>query len=275
MAGARGDHEDWLVTNRVMWDERVPAHAESSLYALDDVVAGRDDLRPWEDEDLGPIYGLDVIHLQCQIGTDTVALARRGARTVGLDFSAPALRVAASLATLCGLGIEWVCSDVHDAVATVRRRTFDVVYTGVGALGWLPDLGRWARVVAGLLRPGAVLYLTELHPMWAAMVKDGRTICQDAVDAEFRRWDDDRQGSYAAPDTRFANTTSWERVHSVSDVLSAVLGAGLQVELFREFDATPAPTPWLTRGADGLYRFPPGMHRFPLSYSLRCRAVRS
>lgn len=272
MGGTAGDHEDWLTTNRAMWDERVSAHAESSLYALDDVVAGRDDLRPWEDEELGPIDGLDVIHLECHIGTDTVALARRGARTIGLDFSAPALGVAASLATRCGLDMEWVCSDVYDAVAAVKGRTFDVVYTGVGALGWLPDLGRWARVVAGLLRPGGVLYVTELHPMWAAMAKDGRTICQDAVDAAFRRWDD-QQGSYAAPDTRFANTASWERVHSISDVLSAVLGAGLQVELFHEFDATPAPTPWLTRGADGLYRFPPGMHRFPLCYSLRSRVI--
>lgn len=273
MAAAAGDHGDWLVTNRAMWDERVPAHAASSLYALDEVVAGRDELRPWEDEELGPIRGRDVIHLQCHIGTDTVALARRGARTVGLDFSGPALKVASSLAVRCELDVEWVCSDVYDAVAAMKGRTFDVVYTGVGALGWLPDLGRWARVVAGLLRPGGVMYVTELHPMWVAMVTDGHSICQDAIDAEFRLWDDDQQGSYAAPDARFANTASWERLHSISDVLSAVLEAGLQVELFHEFDVTPSPTSWLVRGDDGLYRFPPGMHRFPLSYSLRCRSM--
>lgn len=83
----------------------------------------------------------------------------------------------------------------------------------------------------------------------------------------------DQQGSYAAPDTRFANTASWERVHSISDIVSAVLGAGLHLELFHEFDVTPAPTPWLVPGDDGLYRFPPGMYRFPLCYSLRARAL--
>jgi phosphatidylinositol-3-phosphatase len=53
----------------------------------------------------------------------------------------------------------------------------------------------------------------------------------------------------------FANTTTYERLHSISDVLSAVLDVGLQIELFHEFDVTPAPTPWLQRGPDGLYHF--------------------
>jgi SAM-dependent methyltransferase len=266
------DGSDWRNDNRAMWEERVPAHAGSSLYDLDGVVRGRDDLRPWEDGELGSIDDLDLIHLQCHIGTDTVALARRGARTVGLDFSPAALAVAANLAERCRLDIDWVCSDVYDAIPAVAGRRFDVVYTGVGALGWLPDLRRWARVVAGLLAPGGFLYVTELHPMWVALVEDGRTVCQDAIDAPFTRWDD-VQGSYAVPGAVFANTATWERLHSISDLLSGVLEAGLRIELFHEFDVTPSPSPWLERGGDGLYRFPSGMHRFPLSYSLRARRV--
>lgn len=261
--------EGWLKTNRAMWDERVPAHAASALYDPDTVVAGRDDLRPWDDAELGPLDGLDVIHLQCHIGTDTVGLARRGARVVGLDFSEPALAVAADLAQRCGLGIEWVCTDVYDALAAVGERTFDVVYTGVGALGRLPDLGRWARVVASLLRPGGFLYVTELHPMWVALVEDGRTVCQHAIGADFTLWEGGEQGSYAAPEAVFRHTASWERLHTISDLLSAVLEAGLAVELFHEFDVTPSPTPWLVRGDDGLSRFPEGAYRFPLCYSLR------
>jgi SAM-dependent methyltransferase len=263
---------DWRTENRAMWDERAPAHAASPLYHLDRVVDGRDDLRPWEDRELGSIDGLELIHLQCHIGTDTVALARRGARTVGLDFSPSALAVAADLAARCGLDIDWLCSDVYDAVEAVDGRTFDVVYTGMGALGWLPDLDRWAQVVARLLAPGGFLYVTELHPMWVALVKDGRTVCQDAIDADFARWDG-AQGSYAAPESMFANTASWERLHSISDLLSAVLDAGLRIELFHEYDVTPSPTPWLERGEHGLYRFPDGMHRFPLTYSLRARRI--
>ena len=262
---------DWRGVNRSMWDERVAAHAASALYDLDAVVDGRDALRPWEDQELGPLAGLDLIHLQCHIGTDTVALARRGARTVGLDFSQPALSVAADLAERCALDMEWICADVYEASAAVGDRSFDVVYTGIGALGWLPDLDHWARVVATLLRPGGFLYVTEVPPMWAALSTDGRTMGEHAIGAEFTRWDDGPQGSYVAPDAIFRHTSSWERLHTISDLLSAVLGAGLCIELFHEFDLTPSPTPWLVQGGDGFWRFPEGMYRFPLCYSLRAR----
>jgi 2-polyprenyl-3-methyl-5-hydroxy-6-metoxy-1,4-benzoquinol methylase len=265
-------HEDRTAMNRALWDERVPAHAHGAFYNLDGVVQGRDDLRPWEDSELGSIHGLDVVHLQCHIGTDTVALARRGAHTVGLDFSAPALDVASSLFDRCGLMGEWVCADVYDAVKAVGRRKFDVVYTGMGALCWLPDLRAWARMIAELLRPGGRLYMTELHPLWMALIRDGRTISQDAIDAEVRLWDD-HHGSYAAPDVEFRHNASWERLHAVSDVLSALLDAGLHIDLFHEFDATPCPTPWLRLEDDGLYHFPPGSLRFPLSFSLGARCV--
>src|SRR5207245_4013468 len=111
-------------------------------------------------------------------GTDTVAWARRGARVVGLDFSSVALAAAGRLSDRCALDVEWIRSDVYDAVIAVGGRQFDVVYTGVGALPWLPDIRRWAEVVASLLRPGGVLYMVELHPMWEAVIQDGRTVCQ-------------------------------------------------------------------------------------------------
>jgi SAM-dependent methyltransferase len=261
---------DWLAENKALWDERVAAHAMSELYDLSGVVAGRDDLRPWEDGEVGSLDGLDVVHLQCHIGTDTVALSRRGARATGLDFSEPALAVAAELARRCGLTIGWVTADVYDAPRVLGGHRFDVVYTGMGALGWLPDLRPWGDVVGRLLRPGGMLYVTEFHPAWLAVVSDGRTVCQHSIDADFTRWDE-KGGSYAAPEAVFRHTSTWERVHTISDLLSAVLAAGLHIELFHEFDATPCPCPWLIRGPDRLYRFPDGMYRVPLCYSLRAR----
>ena len=262
----------WRRANRSLWDERVPAHAASAEYDLDGIVAGRDQLRPWELEHVGAVDGLDLIHLQCHIGTDTIGWARRGARTVGLDFSAPALAVAADLAHRCGLEVDWVESDVYDAVAAVDGRVFDVVYTGIGALNWLPDLPAWGRVVRDLLRPGGFLYLFEVHPMWVALGDDGRTLREHAHDAEYQVWDDpDEVGSYAAPDARFENTASWERLHGLADILSAVIDAGLVIELFVEHDVTNAPTPWLERRDDRLFHFPEGAHRFPVTFSLRAR----
>lgn len=124
-------------------------------------------------------------------------------------------------------------------------------------------------MVHNLLRPGGVLYVAEIHPMWVAMIEDGQTICQDAIDADLVSYDED--GSYADRDAHLDHTVTYERLHSTGDLLTAVLDAGLTIELYRELDMTPAPAPWLERGDDGLYRVPADMHRFPLSYSLRAR----
>lgn len=260
---------DWLVANRATWDDLARLHATTDFYDLPARVAGRDTMRPWEVEELGPVDGLDLVHLQCHIGTDTLSWARRGAWTVGVDFSADALAIADKLGQDCGLAMEWVLADVYSADHVLDGRTFDVVYTGFGALGWLPDLDPWAEVVRNLLRPGGVLYVAEIHPMWIAMVEDGRTICQDAIDADLVSYDED--GSYADPDAHLDHTVTYERLHTTGDLLSAVLDAGLTIELYRERDVTGAPAPWLELGDDGLYRFPADAFRFPLSYSLRAR----
>ena len=277
MTDTDGAHEpestsDWRATNSAWWDERAPAHASlTSTYAIEELVAGRDDLRPFEADELGPVTDLDLIHLQCHIGTDTVCWARRGARTVALDFSAPALTAAADLADRCGVTVEWVRSDVYDAVQALDGRTFDVVYTGVGALNWLPDLSGWADVVRRLLRPGGVLYLVELHPMWMALGDDGRTLREDAITGSYQAWNLPQDGSYGAPGTEFDHHSTFERLHPLSDVVSAVLDAGLVIDLFHEWPYTPAPTSWLVEGDDGLYRFGDDAIPFPLMYSLRAR----
>ena len=86
---------------------------------------------------LGDIDGLDVVHLQCHLGTDTLSLARLGARVTGVDLSPASLEVARDLAARAGTSIEFVESDVYTAPAVLGRR-FDLVYTGIGALCWLP-----------------------------------------------------------------------------------------------------------------------------------------
>jgi SAM-dependent methyltransferase len=268
------DVPSWRDTNRRLWDERVPAHVAGSIYDVDELVAGQDHLRPWEDDDVGDVAGLDLVHLQCHIGTDTIGWARRGAKVVGLDFSPPAVAAAAELSARCGLDVEWVAADVYDAVDAVEQRTFDIAYTGIGAINWLPDLERWAHVVRNLIRPGGFLYLCELHPMWVALGDDGRSLREHAIDAPYQEWNAEDGTSYGAPGVALSHTASYERLHSLGDVLGAVLDADLVLEVFREFDATPAPTPWLVEGEDGLWRFPDGALRFPLVYALRARRPR-
>lgn len=270
--GGIPDRADWLAENRAAWDLAAPEHAAGDFYDLPGFVAGRDDLRPFEDVELGPVDGLDLVHLQCHLGTDTLSLSRRGARVVGLDLSAESVAVARRLAVDTGLAAEFVVGDVRDAVEVLGGRRFDVVYTGVGALCWLPDLDVWADVVARLLRPGGVLYLVEIHPLIEAVAEDGWVISSDVVGRPFTR--EVYAGSYGAAEGRVGVHANWERTASPARVVTAVAGAGLRVELLAEQTVTDNPLPWLVRGPDRLSRFPPGRPVYPLTWSLRARAPR-
>ena len=114
---------------------------------------------------LGDIAGLDVVHLQCHIGTDTLSLARLGARVTGLDFS-PGARRGPPPRRATRVRLSTTSSPTCTAPPTCSApASFDLVYTGIGALCWLPSVRRWAEVVAALLRPGGRLFIREGHPM--------------------------------------------------------------------------------------------------------------
>ena len=139
------DGVDWRGLNRANWDDRVPVHLASSFYDLAGFRAGADTLRPFEAAEAGPVLGKRLVHLQCHIGLDTLSWARRGAVVSGLDFSAPAITAASSLAAELGLDATFVVSDVYDAAAALGGQRFDIVYTGIGALVWLSGFRRGSR----------------------------------------------------------------------------------------------------------------------------------
>ena len=261
----------WVATNQRWWDERAASHAESDFYDLAGFRAGRDDLRPFELDELGadPV-GLDLVHLQCHLGTDTLSWAGHGARVVGLDFSGPAIERARRLAEECGLDAEFVVGNVFDAAKLLDRRTFDVVYTGIGALSWLPDLDRWARVVASLLRPGGVLYLVEIHPLlWS--FSDG--------DAPALRWDyfaelesDSANGSYTDRSLATEHNRVYEHNPGFGAVITSAVRAGLEIELVSEHPVGVEQVwPFMEQGPDRLWRIPQDMPQLPLLWSLRAR----
>jgi len=265
-------HDDWSDLNRRMWDERVPIHLTSALY---DVASFRNGERPvrlrdFELVEVGDVRDRELVHLQCHIGTDTLSWAWLGARVVGLDFSPAAVDAARTLARDIGVDAEFVCGDALDAPA-VLGRTFDIVYTGLGAIIWLPDITRWAAVCASLLRPGGFLYVAEFHPFIRIFAWEGdRVVDHDYFDRSPTY--DDSTGTYADLDAPTVHNASYEWHHTLGDVVTAVARAGLVVELLHEHDHTLYPRwPWLVVGDDAIFRTPPGMPRLPLKYSLRAR----
>jgi 2-polyprenyl-3-methyl-5-hydroxy-6-metoxy-1,4-benzoquinol methylase len=107
--------DDYRELNRANWDERAPAHAASPSYAVAQFVADPAFLSEVVRFDLpliGDLSGIRGVHLQCHIGTDTISLARLGARMTGLDFSPVALVEARRLSERTGAGVDFVESDL-------------------------------------------------------------------------------------------------------------------------------------------------------------------
>lgn len=260
----------WSEANRAMWDERVPIHAEGEFYDLEGFVRGGSSNLPFEVEELGDVAARSLVHLQCHIGKDALSWARRGAQVSGLDFSAPAIEAARALARRIGVDADFVVSDLYDAPQALGHRTFDIVYTGRGALNWLPDIERWAHVAASLIAPGGVLYVSEFHPFTHVFGDDDLTVAYDYFHDEPVVWDE--PGTYADTTAKTVNNRCYEWNHGIGSVVSAVIGAGLQLELLHEHEITEFERwPMLVRGEDSRYRLPDGMPRMPLMYSLRAR----
>jgi SAM-dependent methyltransferase len=269
--------EDYVELNRGAWDERAPAHAASPDYAvarfLEDpgFISGvvRFDLPL-----LGEVRGKQGVHLQCHIGTDTISLARLGATMTGLDFSPAALEEARRLAAATGAQVEFVQAEVYDAVAALGGGRFELVYTGIGALCWLPDIERWAAVVSQLLAPGGRLFMREGHPMlWT--LEDSRPDGLLVVEyAYFEREEPsvfDDGGTYVQTDALFHRNTTHEWNHGLGEIVTALSSHGLELTGLIEHDSAPweALPGQMERLESGEFRLADRPWRVPLSYTLQ------
>jgi SAM-dependent methyltransferase len=269
--------DDYLDLNRASWDERAPAHAASPDYNVQGFVddpAYIGGVVQFDRSLLGDLLGLRGVHLQCHIGTDTVGLSRLGARMTGLDFSSAAIEQARALVARSGDDVSFVESDVYDASSALGGEKFDLVFTGIGALCWLPSISRWAATVSALLKAGGRLFIREGHPMlWS--LADSRADGLLVVDFPyFERdeatvWDDG--GTYVETDVVFtANTThSWN--HGLGEIVTALVAEGMQITGLVEHNTVPweALPGQMTKDDRGEWRLTDRPWRLAASYTLQ------
>ncbi len=239
------DPTDWRAVNQANWDERVPIHVNApDAYDIDALRAGTDRLDPIATEILGPADGQRVLHLQCHFGMDSLRIARLGASVTGVDFSPPAIATARGLAAELGLAdrARFVEANVYDALTTLPEPGgFDRVFVSWGALCWLPDIASWARVVAGFLARGGYLALADAHPF--VYVFDSANATPDGMPGWYVPYleraplAENEPIDYADPTARLRNSQTWQWLHPVSDILTALIAAGLRIDRFQEHDS--------------------------------------
>ena len=266
--------DERIEINRRNWNERTPIHAASGVYNVEGFKAGRITLTDIEIDEIGTVAGKSLLHLQCHFGMDTMSWARLGAEATGVDLSDASIDLANGLNNELGLGARFIRSNVYD-LPEVLDEEFDVVYTALGALCWLPDLTHWAQVIARFLKPGGIFYMLDEHP--AGRIFNSVTSVDGTEDLELRYayfpdpkglLEEGERNTYAGSGSITTPVYEWQ--HSISEIVNALIGAGLKLEFMHEFPFSFFQAqPQMCRSTDGWWRLGKYDGNIPFMLSIR------
>ena len=272
--------------NRHSWNAATVAHNSHKGDQAAYLRSGGTTLFPEELELLGDLSGLEVLHLQCNSGQDTLGLVQLGGKVTGVDISDEAVNFATELSAASGLPATFHRQDIFDyideTVASPQR--FDVIFASYGTICWLSNLKAWAQGVHDLLRPGGRLVFIEFHPF--VMIFDehwkfhydyfprGPVELSGISDYVAKSGEGLVRGEYHNGVENFTNPhPCYEFAWGLGDVVTLLAQAGMQIERLDEY---PYANGW--KGLEGMYDSgdrrmvpPPGMPKVPLMYRLLAR----
>lgn len=226
---------NYINTNINLWNVRTGYHIKSEFYKLDKFVKGWNSLNEIELALLGDIRDKKILHLQCHFGMDTISLSRLGATVTGIDFSENAINKANELAEQLKVTTRFICLNIYDLPVFLNEK-FDIVFTSYGTIGWLPDLDKWANVIATFLKPGSTFIFVEFHPVVWMFDNNFNTIeysyfkKEPIIEVEENTYAD-RNASIKA------ESITWN--HSISEVFQSLVNAGLLVTGLQEYNYSP------------------------------------
>lgn len=229
--------ENYLEINRNSWNRRTVAHLKSDFYDVPGFLYGASSLKEIELGILGDLKGKSILHLQCHFGQDSISLARMGAKVTGVDLSNVAIDNARKLAgeTKTESATEFICCDIYDLPAHLDKK-FDIVFTSYGTIGWLPDLDKWAKVIAGFLNPGGVFVFVEFHPVVWMFDQEFSKIAQRYFNSEAII--ETETSTYGNQDKELVTeNVTWN--HGIGEVLNSLIKNGLRIESLEEYDYSP------------------------------------
>jgi len=241
----KNDPDNYRAHNRRAWNEI--AAVRSQMFPPAEFFAqGGSTLTPRAvaaaQAALGALGGQEVIHLQCATGEDTLSWAGLGLAAYGVDISEVQIELARAKAQAAGLNARFTAADVYalpEALPGDWPAQYDLVFSGGGALVWLPDIWRWAEIAAGLVRPGGKLLLEEIHPISGVLwVENGELQVAADYFGRDRTQADRGWGHFKGGED--AHETKYEFNWPLGDIVTALIRAGLTLERLEEFPGGPA-----------------------------------
>lgn len=227
--------KDYIKINKESWNARTKHHIQSAFYDLEGFLKGNSSLNNFELELLGDVLGKDILHLQCHFGQDSISLTRLGANVTGVDFSDKAIETANELANKTQSDASFICCNIYDLPGHLNK-SFDIVFSSYGTIGWLPDMYKWAQLISTFLKPNGKLVFVEFHPVVWMFDDQFEKIGYDYFNTGAII--ETENGTYAdknAPITQ--ETVTWN--HGISEVVNALIKNGLEINSFDEFDHSP------------------------------------
>jgi 2-polyprenyl-3-methyl-5-hydroxy-6-metoxy-1,4-benzoquinol methylase len=259
-------YQEYFDENKNLWNQRTVVHKESSFYDVASFLQGKSSLNEIELRELGNVKNKKILHLQCHFGMDSLSLSKMGADVTGIDLSDAAIEEAKKLNDQLSLHAKFICCNVYDLKDHLSGQ-FDIVFTSYGVIGWLPDLNKWAEIIAHFLKPGGFFYMVEFHPVVWMFDEDFKEVKYYYHNQEMIVMD--ALGTYTDRSAHIQSKEySWN--HSISEVLNALLNQNLRLEFFNEYMYSPYPcfrnvvetekTKWHIKGMEG---------KIPMVYSLK------
>lgn len=260
------NYESYFSANRTSWNKRTGVHKDSDFYDLSAFKKGRSSLNKIELDELGDVKGKTLLHLQCHFGMDTMSWEREGAIVTGVDLSDEAIKLANEVKVELGLKADFICSNVYDLENHLNKK-FDIVFTSYGTIGWLPDLNRWAQVVASFLKPGGVFYIADFHPALWMMDNDFTRIQYSYFNTQVIT--EEISGSYTDRNAPIRSIEhSWN--HPLTDIFTSLLNFGMRITQFNEFPYSPYNCfNNMEQSKDGMWRIKGMDEKLPMMYSIK------
>ena len=228
--------KNYIDINRRSWNKKTDIHVTSEFYDLPAFLQGKSSLNDIELNLLGDIKGKSVLHLQCHFGQDTISLSRLGARAVGVDLSDKAIAKAREIALQTQSDAEFICCNLYDLPQYITQQTFDIVFTSYGTIGWLPDLDKWATIIATCLKPNGRFVLVDFHPVVWMFDDNFEKIAYNYFNTGAIV--ETLSGTYADPTANITQQyVMWN--HSLSEIISSLIRSQLEIQHFGELDYSP------------------------------------
>ncbi len=260
---------EYFAANQKLWNAYTAVNERSKVYDLDAFRKGKSSLNKIELDELGDVKGKTLLHLQCHFGQDTLSWARMGARVTGVDFSHEAVELGRSLGRELGIDARFIECNIYD-LPEVLTEKFDIVFTSYGALCWLPDLERWAKIIRHFLGKRGTFYMVEFHPVLSMFDDKGAFKYPYFASGEPIK-ERVTKGCYSNSDAVF-DTDSYEWTHSLADPINALLNAGLVIEHVHEFPfCVYGDRPFLKQADDGLWYHENPEINIPLLFSIKAK----